>query len=240
MNNHTNLENTFDTAVIGAGASGTLVAAQFKRLAPHGRLAIIGNAIRPARGVAYETPYQANQLNVRACNMSAFPQDLDHFANWLKPRLPKSNANSYVPRRIYGDYLAGIFYETISDIKNTEYISGTAVNLSRENGLWTIHMDDGNCIEAHNVVLAFGNLLIPSDPIDFYPVSSNYWRNPWAQDVALGLDENAPVLLIGTGLTMVDVALSLREIGHRGPIHAISRHGEGYINRTGFIKHAHC
>jgi uncharacterized NAD(P)/FAD-binding protein YdhS len=221
-------EIPFDVAIVGAGASGTLVAAQFKKLAPHGRLAIIGNAIRPARGVAYETHCHSNLLNVRACNMSAFPDDPDHFVNWLKPRMPKANPNTYAPRRFYGDYLAGIFYQTISDLKNTEYILGRVIDISRNPDLWKIYLEDGSSLEAHNVVLAFGNLLVPSDPIDFTAVSLNYWRNPWAHNIALGLEEDAPVLLVGTGLTMVDVALSLREVGHRGPIHSISRHGRLY------------
>jgi uncharacterized NAD(P)/FAD-binding protein YdhS len=89
-------------------------------------------------------------------------------------------------------------------------------------------MKSGHSIKAMSVVLAFGNLLIPSDPIDFSAVADHYWRNPWADDVATGLDADAPVLLVGTGLTMVDVALSLREVGHRGQIHAISRHGRLY------------
>jgi len=228
MNNILQSETPFHVAVIGAGASGTLAAAQFKRLAPHGRLAIIGNSIRPARGVAYETRYHANLLNVPAGNMSAFPHDLSHFANWLKYRLPKANAATFATRSLYGDYLAEIFYETISDLKNTEYIVGTVISISHKNDLWTICLENGSSLEAHNVALAFGNLLIPGDPIDFSAVASNYWRNPWSHDVALRLDADAPVLLVGTGLTMADVALSLREVGHRGRIHAISRHGRLY------------
>jgi uncharacterized NAD(P)/FAD-binding protein YdhS len=223
-----NVSEPFDVAVIGAGASGTLVAAQFKRIAPHGRLAIIGNTERAARGVAYETQYRAHLLNVRACNMSAFSTEMDHFVNWLKPRLPKATANSYVPRRFYGDYLAAIFHETISDLKNTKYFNNTAICISRNQDLWTIDLEDGTSIESYHVVLAFGNLLVPGDPIDFSHVALNYRQNPWARDIASGLSVNDPVLLIGTGLTMVDVALSLRESGHRGPIHAISRHGQLY------------
>ena len=91
----------FDVAVIGAGASGTLVAAQFKRITPHGRLVIVGNASRPARGVAYETAFEANLLNVPAVNMSAFPQDKYHFTRWLKHRLPKANDATFLKRKIY-------------------------------------------------------------------------------------------------------------------------------------------
>jgi hydroxyacylglutathione hydrolase len=39
------------------------------------------------------------------------------------------------------------------------------------------------------------------------------------------LNPDAPIALIGTGLTGVDVVLRLRELGHRGRIIAVSRHG---------------
>ena len=217
----------FHVAVVGTGASGTLVAAQFKRLAPHGRLALVGNAARPARGVAYETNYYANLLNVAAGKMSAFPHDMEHFVEWLKSRLPKADADTFAPRLIYGDYLAEIFDATING-SIVEYFSGTVTEVSHKNDLWTIRLEDGSLIEARRVVLALGNLLPPGDQIDFSAVASNYRRNPWAQDVAQGLSANAPVLLIGTGLTMVDVVLSLREVGYWGPIHALSRHGRLY------------
>lgn len=218
----------YHVAVVGAGASGTLVAAQFKRLAPHGRLALIGNSPRPARGVAYDTPYHANLLNVPASNMSAFPDDMSHFVTWLKRHLPGSHAGTFAPRLLYGDYLADIFDETVGGSDMVEYVSDTVVGVTPQLDHWSVHLKSGHSIKAMSVVLAFGNHLIPSDPIDFNAVADRYWRNPWADGVATGLDANAPVLLVGTGLTMVDVALSLREVGHRGPIHAISRHGRLY------------
>ena len=222
------INTPFQVAVIGAGASGTLAAAQFMRLAPRGRLALIGNAPRPARGVAYETPYRANLLNVAAGNMSAFPDDGNHFVDWLKNHLTDSDAGTFARRTLYGDYLADILDETLSRTANIEYISGTAVGLSRQEDLWVVRLENGISLKACGVVLAFGNLLAPGDPIDFSAVASNYWRNPWAGAAVKGLASDAPVLLIGTGLTMVDVALSLREAGHHGPIHAISRHGRLY------------
>ena len=52
----------YQVAVIGAGASGTLVTAQFNRLAPSdAKLALIGNHSKPALGVAYETTFQAKK-----------------------------------------------------------------------------------------------------------------------------------------------------------------------------------
>lgn len=218
----------FHVAVIGTGASGTLVAANFQRLAPNGRLALIGNSPKPGRGVAYDTMYRVNLLNVPAGNMSAFPEDMNHFVAWLERRLPGADAGTFAPRTIYGDYLADIFSATVEGNPNVEYVEEEAVRATRGSEFWTVQLGNGQSIHAHAVVLALGNLLPPADPIDFREVQSLYWKNPWTEDVALGLERDAPVLLIGTGLTMVDVVLSLREVGHRGTVHAISRHGRLY------------
>jgi uncharacterized NAD(P)/FAD-binding protein YdhS len=52
-----------------------------------------------------------------------------------------------------------------------------------------------------------------------------YLANPWGPAALAGLDPAAPVLLVGSGLTMIDVAISLLDRKHRGPIQAISRRG---------------
>jgi uncharacterized NAD(P)/FAD-binding protein YdhS len=215
--------------VIGAGASGTLVAAQFDRLAPmQTRLVLIGDQLHPARGIAYDTPYRANLLNVPAGNMSAFPDDKEHFDRWLAKHMPGSSAGTFAPRELYGDYLLNIFMKLRKYSEKVVYLNQKAVELTRQNDLWVIQLENGNVLTARSVVLALGNLLIPDDPIDFQQVRSFYYRNPWLLDVTKDLPDDAPVLVLGTGLTMVDVALSLRETGHRGVIHAISRHGRLY------------
>jgi uncharacterized NAD(P)/FAD-binding protein YdhS len=219
----------YQVAVIGAGASGTLVAAQFNRLAPsHAKLALIGSQSKPALGVAYETPFQATLLNVPAGNMSAFPDDMKHFVSWLKGRMPDSNAGTFAPRKIYGDYLTDIFEDTLNNSNKVDYFNDTVTGLTRKDDKWIVHFNNDTILETNSVVLALGNLLLPSNPIDFSVAGSAYQLNPWSSGISKNLNVNAPVLLIGTGLTMVDVALSLREADHRGPIHAISRHGRLY------------
>ena len=215
----------FDVAVIGAGASGALVTAQFRRQAPeHGRLALIGAGPRAPRGVAYETHYRTNLLNVAAGNMSAFPDDREHFARWLSAHLPGTDARTFAPRALYGDYLADILAEDWPD-PTVFTTPQRAIGLYKESDQWVVYLDDGNTLAAHAVVLALGNLA-PNDPFSLGPETpSAYFRNPWAANVADGLPPAAPVVLIGTGLTMVDVALALREQGHHGPLSAISQHG---------------
>jgi len=218
----------FDVAVIGAGASGTLLAVQYSRQSlPGARLVLVGNAGRPARGVAYETPYLANLLNVPAGNMSAFPDDRGHFARWLENRLPGSGSGTFAPRRIYGEYLARILDETLAG-GAVELVEATVTDVTPHGDHWTVHLHSGGTFTAKAVVLAVGNALAPADPLDMSRIATWYRGNPWAEDAVPGVPPDAPVLLIGTGLTMVDVTLSLRETGHRGPIHAVSRHGKLY------------
>jgi uncharacterized NAD(P)/FAD-binding protein YdhS len=216
---------TFDAAIIGAGASGTLTAVQFARLATgpaHG--ALIEAGARAARGLAYGTPYGAHLLNVPAGRMSALPDQPDHFLRWLRTVDPGATATTFAPRSVYGDYLASLLGEE-EVASRVERVGGTAVGLTRAGSEWIVHLHDDRKIVAQNVVLALGNLP-PSDPLHLDgEAPEQYVADPWAPGAAVGLAHDATVLLIGTGLTAVDVAIALRHEGHRGRIVALSRNG---------------
>jgi uncharacterized NAD(P)/FAD-binding protein YdhS len=49
--------------------------------------------------------------------------------------------------------------------------------------------------------------------------------DPWAPPSAAGIDKDATILILGTGLTAIDYVLTLLADGHRGPILAMSRRG---------------
>jgi uncharacterized NAD(P)/FAD-binding protein YdhS len=50
-------------------------------------------------------------------------------------------------------------------------------------------------------------------------------RNPWSEKAWAGLEPDRPVMIVGTGLTMVDIAVGLRRRGFEGGITALSRGG---------------
>jgi uncharacterized NAD(P)/FAD-binding protein YdhS len=82
-------------------------------------------------------------------------------------------------------------------------------------------------VDADLAVLAIGNFPPAPMPVPdtrFYDTPL-YRPDPWSPEALTGLDPAAPVLLIGSGLTMVDVVISLLDQGHTGPIHALSRRG---------------
>src|SRR5260364_73993 len=210
--------------IIGGGASGVLLAYQLLHQ-PIRRLCVTLIEQRPdiGRGIAYHTGNSDHLLNVRVANMSALPDQPDHFWRWLTSReLDVSlcpDPYCFVPRRIYGDYIASLLEQQTSDPADVERLSivrGICVDISEGHAGVTVTLADGQSLMGDTVVLATGH--------DMRASRAGY-ADPWAPPSAAPIDADATVLLLGTGLTMVDYVLSLLRDGHRGPIIAMSRRG---------------
>ena len=76
---------------------------------------------------------------------------------------------------------------------------------------------------ARRVALAVGGFAVaPGAAADGPPLLE---PDPWSPGALRDIDPDSTVLLVGMGLTMVDLLLSLRGRGHRGPVVGLSRHG---------------
>lgn len=211
--------------IVGGGFSGTLQAINLLR---HDgpRATLIERRPAAARGVAYSTTEPSHLLNVRASNMSAFPDEPDHFVKWLAARGIASP--QFVSRTIYGDYLADLLQQASNNAPgrlDIRHAAATEINVSPSYA--QIVLDNGERIGADAALIAIGNLP-PIDPPGVVGEDlprSHYVSNPWSLDVAKGLGDSDSVLIAGTGLTMVDVALTLDAAGFRGRIVALSRRG---------------
>jgi uncharacterized NAD(P)/FAD-binding protein YdhS len=234
-------EREFDVAVVGGGASGTLLAAHFKRAGAFSQsLALIEASGRPCRGVAYGTTQPAHLLNVAASNMSAFQSQPGHFVAWLAGVMDGAEPASYAPRVLYGEYLHDMLNEYAESAPEIVHVSGAATRLARQDGRWIVHLDGERRMISRAVVFALGNLP-PADPIDFAEgAPAGYVSDPWSAPLMNDLPLDAPLLLIGSGLTMVDVVLELRAGGHRGPLHVISRHGRIHRPQRPFWPRPQC
>ena len=216
-------------AIVGAGFCGTAVAINLLRASPAtiGRVLLIERVERQIGGVAYSTGSASHTLNVPAGRMSAFEDDPDDFLRFVRAAEPSLTGGSFVPRRWYGEYLAARLDEARrASALPLLRIAGEVVEISEGAESVTLALADGRLLAADQVVLTIGNFP-PSDPPvrgdDFYR-SLRYARDPWSPDAFEG-DRREDVLLLGTGLTMCDVALALRDLDHRGRIHAVSRRG---------------
>ena len=224
-------------AVVGAGFSGTLVSLHLLRRCPPGtRITLIERNRQFGLGQAYGTGNPGHLLNVPAGRMSAFHDRPLDFLQWLQT-LPKTEfdgmtptADGFVPRRLFGAYVRHLLNEEMKQDEHHSQLTlvrGNVIGIERGSYPLVLNLARGAPIEADLVVLAVGNF--PPEPMpvpdpSFYD-SALYRADPWAPDTFTGLDPAAPVLLIGTGLTMVDAVVSLLDQGHHGPIHALSRRG---------------
>ena len=231
-------------AIVGGGLSGTLVAAHLLKFANRPLLITI---IEPRReigkGVAYSTNIPGHLLNVSAGKMSAFPDDPGHLLRWLNYNqhelarwLPeKLNASSFIPRLVYGLYVQSILEEaeaSTSSLVRLERITDEVVAIEPQTGgtitqpiqTAIISLRSGRVLTANQVVLAIGNTTA-NWADNQLSGDGAYWRPAWSPDALVDLDPETSVLLIGTGLTMVDLLVSLRDRQHRGKIYAISRRG---------------
>lgn len=234
-------------AIIGAGFSGVVTAVHLLR-GERGRrrqrnrcsVTLINRSGRMARGVAYGTNAPGHVLNVPAGRMSAFPDDEESFVRFARQRDSSVAGGSFVPRSMYGDYLDHILSEAESEASAGSALGrivGHVVDIQMhsapegegegEGSCASIELADGRRIEADRVVLALGNFA-PSDPEiadrAFFS-SGRYVRDPWAPGALDAVSGDDSILLIGTGLTMYDIALDLHARGIRRPLHALSRRG---------------
>ncbi|MFL6765491.1 MAG: FAD/NAD(P)-binding protein [Sphingomicrobium sp.] len=209
--------------MVGGGASGTILAAQLaRRGVPN---VLIDGSGRIGKGVAYSTTEAVHVLNVRAEAMSAWSGEPDHFATRFEAE--GGDRRGFAERRLFAAYLGEMLKEAVAS-GCTRMIEKSAVSGTVNGDAWTIGFDDDSSIDARALVLATGNQE-PDMLSEFRDVGWRFIRNPWGDEARAAIEQAASgdeaVLLVGTGLTMIDLALSLHAAGHEGKIVALARRG---------------
>ncbi|MBB3998344.1 FAD/NAD(P)-binding protein [Aureimonas pseudogalii] len=211
--------------IVGGGASGAILAANLLRHDPRREVVLIERSPAIGAGIAYATDDPAHLLNTRAANMSAFPDDPEHFWRWLAAsghaeRLGCADAFCFLPRKVYRAYLGDLLAphcEPGGDGR-LRVITGTCVDLAAGPQGVVATLADGETILAASAVLATG-----------YDGQRAAGGTPYLAQGAiideLGIAGDHDVLIVGTGLSMVDRVASLRRRGHQGRILALSRRG---------------
>jgi uncharacterized NAD(P)/FAD-binding protein YdhS len=221
-------------AVIGAGFSGTIATLQLLRRLPEDQpILLCERSSDFARGVAYSTGEDQHLLNVRAANMSAISDERLHFEDWLRHRataaggkldgLYDTEAGLFASRGLYGQYLRSILDHAMRQSAGHAQLRLLPDEITdlepAEGGGFMLVCASGQRLEVAGVVLAVGNL--PCAEGDDPRICANAWdAKAWRK-----LDADKPIMIVGTGLTMVDLAIGLRRRGFRGTIHALSRGG---------------
>jgi uncharacterized NAD(P)/FAD-binding protein YdhS len=229
--------------IVGAGFCGTVLAVNLLRRpgAIPLDITLVERSTAMHRGVAYAKRDHPYLLNVPASRLSADSADPQQFLEYARSRVPGVDAEDFLPRSLYGDYLEDL-------LLRTERESSQQVRLSRINdevqdlrriGARQIEvvLAAGPALRANRVVLAVGNPP-PALPewLDSLRGHAALRADPW--DLPRDLREHHSVLIVGNGLTMVDAALALSVDPHRTPsMHTLSRRGLVPQTQTAF-KHS--
>jgi uncharacterized NAD(P)/FAD-binding protein YdhS len=224
--------------IIGGGFSGAMSAVNIARLSECPlHITVVNDSGPVGRGVAYGLRRPEYLLNVAARNMSAFPDEPDHFLQWLRTRsdfasVPEIELRErFISRQVYGDYICSLVLHHLQSPGGlapvwTEFVTGEAIDIEPRDSGCAVRLADGSTIEADRVVLATGNEapapLPGAETLDGHPA---WVGNPWQAWEQRLPPQDGSIVILGTGLTTVDAIITLRALGWMGSVHAVSRHG---------------
>lgn len=221
--------------VIGAGFSGAAaVAALHETVDFPLEIILCDKSGCFGAGDAYRSPFPFHLLNARARDMSALETKPEHFVAWLKTSLQAKKyldhtqpiGDQFVPRLLYGEYLNELL-QTIAarpSHVSLQFEHAEVIDiLPKQHGTLLLFSDQRQVI-VDKVILALGN----GAPLSFsFPITAETRciTNPWDYTAPQQIAKDDPVLIVGTGLSMIDAVLTLTHQHHTGKIYAVSRHG---------------
>lgn len=230
----TEVRKRHTVAIVGAGAAGTLTAVQLCETATRRRtpldLVLVDPAPEAGRGTAYATPDPRHRLNVPASGMSCYPDDPGHFTRWLcRHGEPTVTGADFATRYRFGAYLADTLAQAVVRAHGTVAVRRLRTLAEgctgASDGRVELHLADGGRRTADSAVLATGPAAATAAwAPPALRTSPRFVASPWspgALDAAR--EDSADILLVGTGLTAVDLALTLDRPGRT--VHAVSRSG---------------
>jgi len=206
--------------VVGGGATGVILATHLlKSPDPNLRVTLVERRPAFGQGQAYSTTLPQHLLNVSDHGMSALADDPGHFHRWLHERgLTSGDEPYFAARSVYAQYLQELLEELAKREPVRLRLVHEKVSAVRpsESGV-EVALENGASLIGRAAVLATGNR---DEPTATYPYAV---RLADLNDVTLPASGN--VLILGTGLSMVDAYLQLRASGFDGQIIGVSRRG---------------
>ena len=226
-----------DVLIIGGGLSGTMLAVQLLRLPGTRQILVIEPRPELGRGEAYSAVELGHTLNGNAARMSVDPDNADDLTQWLTEYIaaggwPESDqqhvpvSELFPPRGIFGLYAQQRLAQARAGSASTvEHVRAEVVDVQVEPAGVRLTLDDGQQLRGAQAVLATGMFPAARTPQTQSSGLNAAAVDPWDVQAMTQLDPQSTVLIIGSGLTMVDAVVSLEQAGHRGPIEIFSRHG---------------
>lgn len=224
-------------AIIGGGFCGAATLINLIRNATEPLKIILINKDKTlGKGVAFNSSNHNHLLNVRVSNMSPFVNEPLHFAEWiskqsdLKAFMSTDFIDKFITRNVYGKYIESLLKRTIAEAPaflDIEIRIDEAIAVNQSTKKTIINLASGKSLIADKIVLALGvfppaNIKITNST--FYD-SKKYFLNPWTPNAVKNIHMEESFFLIGTGLTSIDLIISLYQKGYQGKVYAFSKNG---------------
>lgn len=217
-------QTTTPIAIIGAGFSGTLTAIHLALRLPDRPVILFEEGRDAGPGLAYRRDDEHALLNIPVRHMSAYQDEPDHFQQYARRVLgDRVTPDDFLPRRVYGAYLQHCLAETRRHHPNLRVDHRGVVDVQTNPGssVAILTLKDNSTLMCSRVVLASGNQ------------GSAFSSSIWSEHTLPAREANSfdqvkrgeTVLVIGTGLTMIDAVLELDRRRTPAAILAISRSG---------------
>jgi uncharacterized NAD(P)/FAD-binding protein YdhS len=218
-------------AIIGGGLSGSLVTINLIKQATGASTIYLFEKTQGQlnKGVAYSSQLPYQLLNVPVNEMSLFLDKPMHFCEWLKEKGYNYQPADFATRDLYGKYVAESFANETAKQSRVEVkvVLSEVTNIERCDGGYRLVDDMGEKVEVDKIILCTGNL--PPGDVPGLPqaIKNNiaYVSHPWDGFDVNSLSSRENILMVGSGLTMLDLVLSLNYNDHIGKITVISRRG---------------
>jgi len=227
-------------AIVGGGFAGAVAALRLIE-AGSGPLTITVVEPRPAlgRGIAYSTTEAGHLMNGAARSLSLYPEAPLHFVRWLEAEAvrggwqPPAGTSWEVcqpPRGHFGNYVESRLAASAADSAGRvrlRHRRDRAVGIGRLGGEFVVALADGGTLLADAVILASGVVQRGADRRLAGTLADDrrYIGDPYAEGAFAGVAEAGEVIVLGSGLAMLDALVSLDRAGFRGHVRAVSRRG---------------
>jgi uncharacterized NAD(P)/FAD-binding protein YdhS/predicted metal-dependent enzyme (double-stranded beta helix superfamily) len=226
--------NAKTIAIIGGGFTGLMVLANLLRSSNDSstprHFVLIDRQTAVGDGVAYRTADGRHLLNVPAARMSAWTDKPDDFLRFAQTLDGSIGPYDFLPRKLYGQYVRQTMFdlaETAGEHLSASIVRDEVIHLDpSDSSGWTLKTAGGRIVHADLAVLAVGHRP-PNDPFagNWTGPRTRYVTDPWSALVLSQISSDEPVLLIGSGLTAIDVVLTLSRASRTAPMIAVSRRG---------------
>lgn len=227
-------------AVIGGGFAGACVAIHLlQRIERPLEIAVVEPRAALGHGLAYGTDDPAHRINVPSDKMSVFAEDPLHFTRWLErtgeraadPEGETPSGWHFSRRQVFGAYMADVLRDAVAQAPagtRVFHVRDRAIAVSHAGPKAHIGLEQGGSLDAQRAVFVASHER-PVYPFALDDATARHpglVHDPWQRAALEAIAADKRVVILGTGLTMVDVAAGLLGRGHRGRIVAVSRRGQ--------------